>query len=263
MNALTMLLTAVIAHGRDRVGWVSVAGWRGPVSGCAPANTAACSRFVVAEQRRFPDLIEAAFECAFKPQTGPKPAPRTLNVVNNGISMARLTGTLAPWSPIPRAGQPALPEDPSTSPLGDGVLHDPARPGGHPPSEVCSAPRGIGVESDGGVQRGAHPGDHAGHRGSNARRRAPPVAAFIGRDTHGLSGTRLGPLRWKCCRQRRCRAGDSADRLAHPPRRVSHADPHPQPRPDSGLADGIVVKLSVINHRATAVSRTTCPTAAG
>ena len=86
----------------------------------------------------------------------------------------------------PRAGKPALPRTSSTSPPGDRVLHGHPDPGRRGPA---GGVRDLGtsrVEPGRCVQRGAHPGDHAGHR-RVPRRAGTTGPLFIGRDTHGLS----------------------------------------------------------------------------
>ena len=106
-------------------------------------------------------------------------------------------------------------------PGGHGVLHRRTRPGQHRPAGGLRYLRSPRIEPGRGVQRAAHPGHHAGHRG--VPEGAGDVRSAVHRPRHPCAvGTGVGVGAGGVGRQRR--GGD--DRLGRP----LHADARRQPR---------------------------------
>ena len=122
----------------------------------------------------------------------------------------------------PRAGQAGATRRPHRcGPGGHRVLHRRARPGQHRPAGGVRNLRAPRVEPGRRVQRGAHPGHHAGHRG--VPEGAGHQRAAVHRPRHPCAvRTGVGVGAGGVGRQRR--RGD--DRLGRP----LHADARRQPR---------------------------------
>ena len=119
-------------------------------------------------------------------------------------------------------------------PGGDGVLHRRTRPGQRRPAGGVRHVRAPRVEPGRGVQRGAHPGHHAGHR--RVPGRAGHHRAAVHRPRHPRAvRAGVGVGAGGAGRQRRC-GDDRFGRPLHPDAggQPRHPDVQPRPRQRSG-----------------------------